>query len=198
VKFVKATANRKQEKTIYNIEQIPAESMAVRLAQIDRLMGFNPREFELYSNQYIPLVEEASIHDRFRIQGRIDGLTSGGAILHMNVDDEKPLGARQFKRIMEHAKNSGTVYFAVNYAYSECAKLHYSIGRKEICPVCGEPIQQQYTRVVGFVTPVRSWNPVRRGYEYPNRVFYSNGGVAPEEPIAIEAVGKFEEVLASA
>jgi hypothetical protein len=35
----------------------------------------------------------------------------------------------------------------------------------------------QYTRVVGFVTPVKSWNSTRRKFEYPNRVFYSNGSL---------------------
>jgi len=164
----------KEDGNIYNIEQIPAESMAVRLAKIDHISGHNPKNFKLYSNQYIPLIEDASIYDRFRIQGNIDALTSGGAILHLNIDDEKPLSAKQFRKVIEHAKNSGTVYFAVNYAYSECEKKHYVVGKRKKCPVCKAKITQQYTRVVGFVTPVRSWNSVRRDYEYENRVFYSN------------------------
>jgi len=166
-----------EEGNIYNVEQIPAESMAVRLAELDKLLGYNKR-WKLYSNQYIPLVEDASIYDRFRIQGAIDAHTSGGAILHLNVDDEKPLSPKQFRRIMEHARKSGTVYFAVNYAYSECANSHYSVGKHDVCKVCNSEIVAQYTRVVGFLTPVRSWNKVRRDYEYENRVFYDNKNVS--------------------
>jgi anaerobic ribonucleoside-triphosphate reductase len=136
----------------------------------------------LYSNQYIPLIEDASIHDRFDIQGQIDQFTSGGAILHLNVDDEKPLSKSQFRRVIEHAKKTGTVYFAVNYAYSECENSHYIVGRHDKCTVCEAKIVQQYTRVVGFITPVKSWNSTRREFEYNNRVFYSNGRVTCEYP----------------
>jgi len=168
-------SDERSEGNIYNIEQIPGESMAVRLCDLDTKLGYNPNDYKIYSNQYIPLIEDGSIYDRFRIQGKIDQLTSGGAILHINVDDEKALSPAQFKKIMEMARKTGTIYFAVNYAYSECTREHYTIGKHEKCNVCGEDIVRQYTRVVGFITPVSSWNHVRRDFEYPKRVFYRNG-----------------------
>ena len=174
-KIVKWQQDELKEKNIYNVEQIPGESMTVRLCKIDTVLDYNPKEYKLYSNQYIPLIEEAPIFDRFKIQGKIDKLTSGGAILHLNVDDEKPLSPLQFRKIMELARKTNTVYFAINYAYSECVKEHYTTGKKEKCPVCNQDIVCQYTRVVGFVTPVKSWNSVRKNYEYGNRYFYKNG-----------------------
>lgn len=91
------------EKNMYNLEQIPAESMAVRLARMDQLLEYNlmnpesddPElylipKYQLYSNQYIPLTDDASIYERFVIQGDLDQHTSGGAILHLNIDDQKP------------------------------------------------------------------------------------------------------------
>lgn len=178
--IVKWQNDEKEEKNIYNIEQIPGESMAVRLAEIDYELGYNKDKDEirhkLYSNQYIPLVKEASIYERLRIQGKIDSLTSGGAIAHINIDDEKPLDSKIFKRIIVTAKDLKVPYFAINYAYSECAKGHFSVGKKDSCPVCSSNIVCQYTRVVGFITPVRSWNTVRKNYEYNNRTFYTNKG----------------------
>lgn len=179
-KIVEWQENEISEKNIYNIEQIPAESMAVRLADLDYIQGFNndinaERVWELYSNQYIPLIEEASIYDRIRIQGEFDSLTSGGAILHLNVDDEKPIDKNQFKKLMNTARELKTVYFAVNYAYSESSQGVFSIGKHDVCPINGDPIVQQYTRVVGFITPVSNWNKKRRDFEYPRRVFYRNG-----------------------
>ncbi len=163
----------REAQNIYNVEQIPAESMAVRLADIDHLLGYND-VWELYSNQYVPLIDEASIYDRMRIQGEFDSLTSGGSILHLSSDGEKPLTPAQYKKLMLAAKDSKTVYFAVNYAYSKSSKGVLSIGKHDICPINGDPIVCQYTRVVGFVTPVTSWNKKRRDFEYDRRVFYKN------------------------
>lgn len=174
-KIVKWQQDEETEKNIYNIEQIPGESMCVRLCEMDTLLGHNPHKFVLYSNQYIPLVEDSSIYDRFKIQGKIDKHTSGGAILHINVDDEKQLTPKQFKKMMDLAVDTGTVYFAINYAYSECEKEHYSIGKHNDCPICNGKIVCQYTRVVGFITPIKSWNKVRKDWEYSKRIFYKNG-----------------------
>ena len=165
------------EGNIYNIEQIPGESMAVKLAKIDNILGYND-DYKMYSNQYIPLIEEAPIYDRFHIQGQIDAKTSGGAILHLNIDDEKSLTKEQFLSIIKMAKDSGTVYFAVNYAFSECADGHYLTGKHDkCCNICGKEIIEQYTRVVGFLVPVSSWNTTRKDFEYPRRIFYEKNRI---------------------
>lgn len=172
---------------IYNLEQIPGESMCVRLAELDNILDFNKKGFKLYSNQYIPLTQDASIYDRFQIQGKVDNLTSGGAILHLNVDDDCRLSPEQFLKMMKTAKETGTVYFAINYAYTEFENGNYVVGRFDKCPITESPAVCQYTRVVGFITPVRSWNTVRKDYEYKNRVFYSNLRV--DDPKSEELAG---------
>ena len=173
--IVKWQEAEKAEGNIYNLEQIPGESMCIRLCDIDTLLKHNPNKYVMYSNQYIPLVQDASIYDRVRIQGKIDSHTSGGAILHINVDDDARLSPKQFGALMQLAREQGCVYFAVNYAYSECAKGHYSVGKHEKCPACQEAIVCQFSRVVGFITPIRAWSKVRREWEFPRRVFYRNG-----------------------
>lgn len=161
--------------SIYNIEQIPGESMAVRLADLDRVLGFNDK-WTLYSNQYIPLIEKASIFDRFKIQGVFDQKTSGGAILHLNIDDEKPISEELYYKLIDTARKQGCKYFAVNYAYCECKNpkcrtLH--VGKTEKCSKCGGTSFDVYTRVVGFITNVGSWNGVRKKWEFPKREFYN-------------------------
>lgn len=182
--------DEKAQGHIYNIEQIPGESMCVRLAELDEILGYNKKGYQLYSNQYLPLIEDVSVYDRFRIQGEIDGLTSGGAILHLNVDDDCRLSPEQFRKIMKTAKDTGTVYFAINYAYTEFANGNYLTGRYDECPITQSPAVCQYTRVVGFITPVRSWNNVRKDFEYNKRVFYENERVVSE--ISPEVVGVVE------
>jgi len=160
---------------IYNLEQIPAESMSVRLANIDNLLGYN-ENYNFYANQYLPLNQEESIYDRFKLQGQYDQHTSGGAILHINIDDSEPLSKNQFRSLIEMARETGTTYFAVNYCFSECSKGHYSVGKKDKCPGCGSDIVSYATRVVGFLTKVDAWGVERRLQDFPTRKFYNNKG----------------------
>ena len=174
-----------EEHCIYNLEAIPAESVAVRLAQADRVLGYNDK-YEIYSNQYIDLMEDCPVYERFKVQGQLDQLTSGGNILHCNVDGEKPLTPEQYEKIIDLAKDCKVKYFGINYAYSECANKHYTIGKNKKCPICGAPIVETWCRVVGFITPKSAFNPVRRDFEFDRRVFYESEKVE-------EATSKIEE-----
>jgi anaerobic ribonucleoside-triphosphate reductase len=140
-KIVTWQKDEAKEHNIYNIEQIPGESMSVRLAEIDKILGYNKDEV-LYSNQYIPLIEDASIYDRMKIQGEFDKQTSGGSILHLNVDDEKPINKDHFYNIMQEARKLGVSYYAINYAYSECENGHFVIGKHDSCPICEHELQE--------------------------------------------------------
>jgi len=158
----------------YNIEQIPGESMAVRLSQLDKILKYNTNyEVDIYSNQYIPLTKNASIYDRFRVQGKFDNLTSGGSILHLNVHDGSNLSSSQVYKLIETARRSRTVYWAINRVFVKCENGHFDISNNGSCPKCGSKIEHQYTRVVGFIVPLESWH-IARQEEFHNRVFYSD------------------------
>ena len=154
---------------IYNIESIPGESQAVKLCDIDKLLGYCDPKVKLYSNQYVSLMDECSIYDRMKTQGIFDNVTSGGAIMHCSYKDSNPLTKEQYKKILLIAKALNNEYFAINYVYVQCANGHRSIGEKDTCDICGAPITNHYQRVVGFITCVEVWNPVRRDYEYKRR-----------------------------
>lgn len=162
-----------EDKLISNIEQIPGESISIRLSNVDKVLGFSgDYENDLYSNQYLPLIKDSSIYDRFKVQGKMDRLTSGGSILHLNVHDGADLTSVQVKKLIEIAKKTGTTYFAVNRVFVKCENDHMTISNNGSCPTCKGKILEQFTRVVGFIVPVRSWSPTRQEKDYPNRVFY--------------------------
>ena len=119
-------------------------------------------------------MENCSIYERFKVQGQLDQLTSGGNILHCNIDGEKPLTPEQYEKIIDLAKDCRVKYFGINYAYSECEDKHYTIGKSKVCPICGKPIVETWCRVVGFITPKSAFNPVRRDYEFDRRIFYKS------------------------
>lgn len=166
--------NAKLSKTLgtpHNMEQVPAESSAVKLAEKDALLGLNPEGIPLYSNQFLPLWEEgADLLDRIRVQGRLDGHCTGGAICHLNVAAAITDPA-VMEALIRHAAESGAVYFAVNYQINRCVQGHMTVGRDDACPLCGEPVEDSFTRVVGFLTNTKHWNKTRREHDWPERTF---------------------------
>ena len=159
-------------KAPHNCEQIPAENVAVKLAKKDRLLKLND-SYELYSNQFIPLIKKTNMLDRIELQGTFDSQFSGGAICHLNMDQEiKDVSI--MKDLIRVCAKKKVVYFAINYVLQECEEGHLSVGNVNTCPICGKEITGKYTRVVGFLTKVNNWNPVRRTVDFPNRQFYGS------------------------
>lgn len=156
----------------HNMEQVPAESSAVKLAAKDSAQGRNPEGWPLYSNQFLPLwAEGADLLDRIRVQGRLDSYCTGGAICHLNIG-ERLSGPAVMEALIRHAAAEGVVYFAINYALNRCAAGHMSVGHGlDACPICGQPITDVFTRVVGFLTNTKHWNATRREHDWPKRKF---------------------------
>lgn len=157
-------------KAPHNMEQVPAETSSIKLAQKDKLFGYDTGGYEFYSNQFTPLWENADVLDRIRIQGRLDPYCSGGAICHLNIG--QPItNPEVMTALIEHAAEAGVVYFAFNYQINRCANGHMSAGRVDACPVCGQAIEDTFTRVVGFLTNTKHWHKVRREHDWPERIF---------------------------
>jgi ribonucleoside-triphosphate reductase len=109
--------------------------------------------------------------DRITLQGKFDKYFSGGAIAHLNMDQEIK-DVDTMKQLIISCAKKGVVYFAINYVLQECEHGHMSVGNVEKCPLCGGDIIGKYTRVVGFLTKVENWNPTRKESDFPNRQFY--------------------------
>ena len=155
---------------VINIEQIPGESMAVKLSQVDNILF--DTQYAMYSNQFIPLWEDATIWERMTIDGKYNSMVSGGAIVHFSLGER--ITPQQAKKLIYFACESGSEHFALNSVYSRCENKHTHFGNFNVCPECGAEIVEKYTRVVGFFTPVSSWNKTRREWEFPQRSF---GGI---------------------
>jgi ribonucleoside-triphosphate reductase len=127
----------------------------------------------MYSNQFIPLTTNADMLDRIKLQGIFDKKFTGGAICHINVETEIE-DEQKIVDLIKYCAKQGVVYWAINYNLQECENSHLTVGRNQSCTICGKPIINNYTRVVGFLTNVKNWNPTRRTIDYPNRVFYKD------------------------
>lgn len=165
-------------KAPHNMEQVPAESSAVKLAKKDLIMNiwdtFDESEVPaMYSNQFTPLwIDDINLLERIDIQGKLDSYCTGGAIAHLNVD-ERIADWTNIRDLIEYACKKGVVYFAINYVINKCQNNHMSVGANvDTCPICNEKITDTFTRVVGFLTNTKHWNKARREKDFPNRVFY--------------------------
>lgn len=159
--------------TPHNMEQVPGESSSVKLALKDKVCGFNPNDIPFYSNQFIPLVSQADMLERIKLQGMFDSHCTGGAICHLNVN-EKIESWEKLAGLIKWCAVSGVVYFAVNYALGKCPDGHGMTVVKHdtpACPTCGA-LMEVFTRVVGFLTNTKHWNSTRRRHDWPKRKFY--------------------------
>ena len=159
-------------KNPHNCEQIPAEGTAAKLADKDRLLGYQD-SYVLYSNQFIPLTTNASLLDRIRLQGIFDAHFSGGAICHLNVEQQVE-NWEDIADLIRMSAKKGVIYFAINYTLAECEHGHMSVTKGDKCNICGGNIINHYMRVVGFITNVKNWIKTRREVDYPNRQFYGD------------------------
>ena len=154
----------------HNCEQVPAENMSIKMAEKDKMMGYQ-NGYNIYSNQFIPLTTNADLLDRIMLQGKFDKHFSGGAICHLNIDTRIEDETKLVDLIVTCAKMH-VVYFAINYNLQRCSEGHMSVGMGDKCIVCGSDIEDNYTRVVGFLTNTKNWHKTRREEDYPNRKFY--------------------------
>ena len=162
---------RKKYNCTFNAEEIPGEQACVTLLQKDRVMyeGYD-FDCELYSNQYIPLINDADMITRIDLSGRFMKMISGGGIVHANCEAPIDTDGKMYE-IMKFAAKSGVPHIAVCYRFGKCADHKATIIGQgtDRCPICGKPIVHTRARVIGYFSDEFNWNPVRQKYDAPNR-----------------------------
>lgn len=144
-----------------SIEQIPGESAAGKLQKADEYLFPDKviKDLPLYGNQFIPLGIKTTMKERIRIASLFDSYCNGGSIAHLNLD--APFNSfEQAWDMTNYIASQGLTYFAFNTKIQACKHNHGFYG--SICPACGEPVATEYTRIVGFYTPVRTWSRARK------------------------------------
>lgn len=155
-----------------NIEQIPGESFAVRLATADKLVfpDMNIINTPLYANQFVPLWDDSTVWERMEEYGVADAQLSGGGIVHLQIGSATT--SKQNEKLIREAIKCDCEHFAINRVYSRCKDCGHVFDTKmSDCPHCGKNNMEYYTRTIGYFTPVDSWNKVRREWEFPRRKF---------------------------
>ena len=143
-----------------NCEAIPGETAAAKLMKKDKFF-FGDKvvdDLPLYGNQFIPLGIKTTLAERVRIASLFDGFCNGGSILHINID--APFKTfKQAWKMLNYVSDAGVTYFAFNTRIQVCKHNHAFHGT--VCPECGNPVDTEYTRIVGFYVPYKTYSKER-------------------------------------
>jgi ribonucleoside-triphosphate reductase len=116
-------------------------------------------DLPLYGNQFIPLGIQTTLAERVRIAALFDSYCNGGSILHVNI--EAPFKSfDEAWEMLNYISDQGVTYFAFNTKIQACKHNHAFYGK--VCPICGEPVETEYTRIVGFYTPIKTYSKERK------------------------------------
>ena len=152
----------------FNVEMIPAENCAGVICQADNLL-YEQDKYFIYSNQWIPLTEKCTIQEKCRLGSLFDAKCGGGCIAHIDIEN-RFANEDEAWDMLNYVAGHGVIYFAFTTKISVCEDRHAFIGSKN-CPTCGKPVADQFARVVGFYTPVSSYQKIRKK-EFNHRRWY--------------------------
>jgi ribonucleoside-triphosphate reductase len=144
-----------------NCEQIPGETAANKMMQADKLLYPDTviDDLPLYGNQFIPLGIKTTIKERIRIASLFDTYCNGGSIAHINIEAPHKTFEQAWDMV-NYIADQGLTYFAFNTKIQACKHNHAFFGAT--CPVCGEGVETEYSRIVGFYTPIKTWSKQRK------------------------------------
>lgn len=163
----------------FNIESVPAEQAAVKLCAKDNIL-FDVHDDFIYSNQWIPLTAKCTINEKIRTSAILDNKCSGGAIAHINIDNNFPNEDMAWE-MLNYIASQGVIYFCYNTKINVCEN-HHGFVDSDICPECGKPACDTYQRVVGFLTPSKSYSK-ERFKEFSARQWYDTAAMYGETSV---------------
>ena len=159
---------------LFNSEVVPAEGLGGKNYNWDKADGYwVPADENLYNSYFYNAHDDTSVLDKFILHGRQTyQFTDGGSAAHINLDDH--LSKAQYLKLIDFAIANGTNYFTFNIPNSKCEDCGHVV-KKPICTChkCGSQHITQYTRVIGYLRPIKTFGQDRQ-IEAAKRV-YSNG-----------------------
>ena len=158
---------------LFNSEVVPAEGLGGKNYQWDKKDGYwVPEDENLYNSYFYNAHDNTSVLDKFILHGRQTyQYTDGGSALHCNLDTH--LSKEQYLKLINFAIKEGTSYFTFNVPNSKCRKCGHIVKVPvKTCPKCGSDKIDLYTRVIGYLRPIKNFGNDRQ-IEAAKRV-YSN------------------------
>ncbi len=159
----KHSIHDKKRPFLFNSEVVPAEGLGGKNYNWDKEDGYwVPDDENLYNSYFYDAHDDTSVLDKFILHGRQTyQFTDGGSAAHINLEDH--LSKEQYLKLIDFAIANGTNYFTFNIPNSKCDDCGY-ITKHPIteCPKCHSHNITQYTRVIGYLRPIKSFGKDRQ------------------------------------
>ena len=171
---------------LYNVEEVPAESAAYRLAMLD-VNRFHDLIKEgrvfipiylgrpFYSNSIVPYYVDVPLMKRIRWEAEVQQEFTGGVMLHLFMYEA--IDPEALKRLIYNiVTKTRIVYFSITPSISVCKECGWNgVGIYFQCPRCNSKNVDIWSRIVGYYRPIRSWNDGKKA-EFYFRVHYGKSG----------------------
>lgn len=164
-------------KFMFNLELVPAESLGVKNYNWDKEDNYwVPENENLYNSYIYDAHDNTSILDKITMQGgQIAKSIDGGQASHLNLEEN--LSKEQYTKLLEFAVREGNSYITFNVPQTQCddcgfIEKHFFLK----CPKCGSSHNTIWTRIIGYLRPVKVWSKDRQK-EGVNRVFAKKDSV---------------------
>lgn len=159
----KHSIHDKKRPFLFNSEVVPAEGLGGKNYNWDKEDGYwVPDDENLYNSYFYDAHDDTSVLDKFILHGRQTvQYCDGGSACHINLEDH--LSKEQYLKLIDFAIANGTNYFTFNIPNSKCDDCGY-ITKHPIteCPKCHSHNITQYTRVIGYLRPIKSFGKDRQ------------------------------------
>jgi len=180
LEFMRGVLKTYQDATgnLYNLEATPAESTSYRLARLDKQKFHNiitaGTEKHPYLTNSTQLNVDATrdVFEALKHQEDIQSLYTGGTIFHTFLPEA--IDAVTCRKLVQRIAQTRIPYFSITPTFSVCENHGYLRGERAVCPDCGAQTEV-YSRIVGYLRPVRTWNDGKQ-QEFKERTPYTSLG----------------------
>ncbi len=172
--FIREILSEKQEETgeLLNLEATPAEGASYRLAMLDKekfpgMICANEQEYQkgaapFYTNStQLPVNYTDDLFETLLLQDGLQTKYTGGTVLHVYLGEQVSEAEATKNLIRKIVTRFRLPYFTLTPTFSVCPAHGYLRGEQERCPICKEETEV-YSRVVGYLRPIKQWNEGKR------------------------------------
>lgn len=152
-----------EKKFMFNLELVPAESLGVKNYNWDKAENYwVPDDENLYNSYIYDAHDDTSILDKIAMHGgQIAKSIDGGQASHLNLQDN--LDKKQYTKLLEYAVQKGNSYITFNVPQTQCDSCGFIAKHPfDVCPECGSDKVTQWTRIIGYLRPIKAWSEGRQ------------------------------------
>ncbi len=181
--FLREQMAQVQEQTgdIFNLEATPAEGTSYRLALLDKkrhpdMLCANESEYRngaapYYTNStQLPVNFTEDLFETLQLQDDLQSRYTGGTVLHIFLGEQITETDSLKQLVRKITAGYRLPYFTLTPTFSVCPSHGYLSGAVDSCPRCDSETEV-YSRVVGYLRPVKQWNEGKRAEYRLRRTF---------------------------